>query len=229
VVVDKPAFLGVEDTRRLLDAAAARGLCIAEAAAYLWHPQFDEVRKIFAGAGTAPTRIVAVFSCPPLPPDNFRCRRMSGGGALWDQGVYAVSPGRALFGEEPSEITCRVTADNGEVDMSFSVLAVYPGGRSMAGHFGFNTGYRNTLDVLGPKVSVSLDRVFSLMPDAESEIRATVEERPVSRTCPAADSFALMLRDVMDAIESGGGGRFAEAMLADAVAVDRMRRSAGVA
>lgn len=229
VVVDKPAFLSLADTRRLLDLAASRGLCLAEATVYLWHPQFDAVRRIFADACSAPTRIAALFSCPPLAEGNFRYRRDAGGGTLWDQGPYAVTPGRILFGEDPEDVICRVTSDNGEVDTSFSVLMTYPGGRSMVGHYGFNTGYRNSLEVLGPRVTVGLDRVFSLPANADAEIRAAVEDRTLAQACPAADSFALFLKAVREAIAAGDHRPFADALWRDAAVLDRMRQSAAQA
>ena len=165
VIVDKPACTSPVGTRRLLDLAQQQDRCLAEATVYGYHPQIGAARQAFVEAGSRPTRIIATFSFPPLPADNFRYKAAFDGGALWDLGPYAVTPGRLFFGEEPKEIECHVTGRGDEVETSFSVLMTYGGGCSMVGHFGFDTGYRNRLDILGPGVTVTIDRVFTTPAD----------------------------------------------------------------
>ena len=163
VIVDKPSFTSFDDVQRLTDLARAKNLCLAEATVYAWHPQIQTARDLFLRAGTQPTRLTISFSFPPFSEDNFRYQKHFGGGALWDLGPYAVSPGRLFFDDEPDEVFCRVGTkkpDTG-VDTSFSMMATYPGGRSMVGHFDFNTEYRNCINILGPGMSVEIDRFFT--------------------------------------------------------------------
>ncbi|AUX44414.1 oxidoreductase [Sorangium cellulosum] len=227
VVVDKPACLSVEASRRLVRLARQRGRCLAEATVYGYHPLYREVRRIFSEAGRSPTRLTATFSFPPLHPDNYRYRAALGGGSLLDLGPYAVTPGRLLFGSaEPASIACRVVERAGEVDASFSVLMGFPGGRSLVGHYGMTTGYQNRLDVLGPDVVVSIDRAFS--PPADLPIQLGVLERDRRRTVevPAADSFAEFFRAVFEAIERGDHDGLAGDLLADAILLEALRRAA---
>ncbi|MEI6125398.1 MAG: Gfo/Idh/MocA family oxidoreductase, partial [Pseudomonadota bacterium] len=101
VIVDKPCFIRFDDVKRLTNLARQKGLCLAEATAYAWHPQIQMVSDLFLQAGTQPTRLTVAFSFPPFAEDNFRYQKTLGGGALWDLGPYAVSPGRLFFKDQP--------------------------------------------------------------------------------------------------------------------------------
>lgn len=225
VVVDKPACTSLDDAERLLDLAQRNNLCLAESTVYGYHPQIEVARQAFAEVGSHPTKITATFSFPPLPAENFRYRAILDGGALWDLGPYAVTPGRLFFGTEP-EVVCRVTEWGDEVETAFSVLATYGDGRSTVGHFGFNTGYRNRLDILGPHVTVTIDRVFTTPPDLANKLHVNQRNRPKVITVPPADQFALFLRAVVTAIETGKHESLAEDLLTDARALHRLRQAA---
>src|SRR5262249_8155773 len=83
VVVDKPPSRALADAERLAALARRRGLVLAEAPSYAFHPLVATVRALFAEHGSAPTLVTAAFT-PPLPPGNFRYRRDLGGGAIND-------------------------------------------------------------------------------------------------------------------------------------------------
>lgn len=101
VIVDKPSFSSFDDVQRLTGLARAKNLCLAEATVYAWHPQIQVTRDLFSQIATRPTRLTVSFSFPPLPADNFRYQQHLGGGALWDLGPYAVSPGRLFLKMSP--------------------------------------------------------------------------------------------------------------------------------
>jgi len=225
VVVDKPATLACLETRGLADLAAARGRLVAEATVYPWHPQVDEVTRILAASGPA-TRLVAAFSFPRLAEDNFRLRA-GGGGVLWDLGPYAVSMGRVFFGASPEEIVAVAETRHGdEVETAFTVFMRYPGDRVAIGHFGMTTAYINRLDVLGPRAAITLERAFTTPSDRPCRVTGVHDGTPVALETDPADAFARFLADVVDAAATGRHGPFAEAMLADAAVLDRLRAAA---
>lgn len=222
LVIDKPAATELSDVRRLVELAGQKSLLLAEATVYGHHPQIALARGVFDEVGIMPTHLVAAFSFPPVPPDNFRRRAELGGGSLLDLGPYAISVGRLFFRDAPLEIISRASFD------AFSLLATYPGNRTLAGHFGMTTGYVNRLEILGPDTTVAIERAFTTTPDLVCKLR--VNHRDVHRTIevPPSDSFAIFLSDVFRAIESGGIRHFAEVMLADAQALERLRVASNV-
>lgn len=228
VVVDKPAFTSLDDTQRLLDLARQHKRCLAEATVYAYHPQIQIARQTFLDAGLQPTRLTATFSFPPLAADNFRYRKDYGGGALWDLGPYAVTPGRLFFGAEPEEISCRITGRGDEVETGFSMLATYPGGRAMVGHFGFNTGYCNRLEILGPHTTIAMERVFTTPAGQANVLHVNQHNQPQTVAVPPADSFALFFRAVVAALETGQFESLAQDLLSDASVLHRLRQASGI-
>ena len=229
VVVDKPAFLELEQAERLVELSRSRGLCLAEATVYTRHPQIDAIRELFAHAGAAPTCILATFSFPPLDGENFRYRKALGGGALYDLGPYAVSPGRIFWGGRPDEVESRVLSTGGpdDVETAFSVLMRYPGGCSLLGQFGFTTAYRNRLSFLGPDLCVDVDRVFTTPGELGNELRVWQQSGASSVVAPAADCFALFLQEVLEKIRTRDLEGLRGELLDDAFVLDWMRRSEG--
>jgi predicted dehydrogenase len=230
VVVDKPAFLWSYEAEQLLDLAEKRNCCLAEATVWAYHPQVAAMKSVFAEAGSFPTRISAAFSVPPLDPGNFRYCRSLGGGSVWDQGPYAVSIGRVFFDAVPETLDCQVLSSGGAdgVDTAFSMLATYPNGGAVAGHFGFDTAYRNHLEVFGPNTVVDADRIFTIPAEAENEIRVTAADKTTVRTAPPANPFRVFFERVFAAIATHDWRTFSDDLLADARALQRLRDAAGL-
>lgn len=226
VIVDKPAFPDAASAERAADLAAKKGLVLAEATVWADHPRVAALRTAFAQAASAPTRLSAVFSFPPLPPGNFRYAPQLGGGALYDLGPYAVSPGRVFFGTEPETVVCQVLARGPAVETAFCCLLRYPGGKSLTATFGFDTGYANRLDVLGPGLAASMDRAFTPPPGAPLALGLNSLAGARTETIPPADAFAAFFGRAFAAMATGKGEALREDLLADARVLEKMRAKA---
>lgn len=228
VIVDKPAFTSFETATRLVKLAQGSNLCLAEATVYAFHPQIQLAKDIFSKANSKPSRLTALLSFPPLNPEDFRYRKDLGGGALWDTGPYAVSVGRLFFESEPEEVFCKILSRGGkdDVDISFSVLATYPDGKSMVGHFGFTTEYINQLNLLGPDVSMTMDRIFTTTPELENEIRVRQRNETLTVKAPKADSFSIFIQRIIDAVQTGKHKELSDNLLLDASVLHRLRLAA---
>jgi predicted dehydrogenase len=216
VVVDKPAFLTLAEAEAAVTLAAKKNLTLAEATVWADHPRIKALLAAFAAAGSAPARASAVFSFPPLAPGNFRHIAALGGGALADLGAYAASPGRVLFGCQPDAVVCQILSRGPEVDTAFVCQMTYPGGRSFTGTFGFDTGYANRLDVLGPNLAASLDRVFTPPPGAALELACNTPTGCTVEIIPPADAFARFFARALASMAHGHDPALAAALIADA-------------
>lgn len=229
VIVDKPAFISLEDAKRWTDFAHSARLCLAESIVYAFHQQIDSIRDVFRSAHSLPSRVIATFSFPPMAANNFRYCRGLGGGALLDLGPYAVSVGRLFFDNEPAKKICARICARGnadDIDISFNVLAVYSHGRSMIGQFGFDTEYRNHVNIIGPSISVCVQRIFSTPPDMENEIHIQQNNKGRVIAVPASDNFLIFLTRLIEGIKAGDYEAFSRDLLADASALHRLRISA---
>lgn len=233
VVIDKPATLAEADTARLVERASAAGLLIAEATVWPWHPQVSAAQDLIAAHGRI-EHISASFSYPPLPAGNFRHVAGHGGGALWDLGPYAVTPGRVFFDSAPDAVDAHASgldahASGAALETSFSTLMRHPGGATVSGHFSVSAPYVNRLELIGPNLRLTLDRVFTTPADAVTRITGEAAGKAIAIDAPAGDTFAAFLADVMSAAGAGHSDRFARAMLADARAMARLRQATGAA
>ncbi|MEV6694606.1 Gfo/Idh/MocA family oxidoreductase [Micromonospora sp. NPDC051196] len=225
VVVDKPALPDRATAAEVVARARSAGLVVAEATCYSYHPMFAEVGP--AGLGAELTQAVAVFT-PPVPAGDFRHDRHRGGGALLDTGPYLASLGRVLWGLEPDDVHVVVgdrTPDG--LELSYGALARYPGGRTLVGQFGFTTTYRNSLQLLGPGLSVDIERPFSAPPDMAPEIRVNTRGEQAVRRVEPADSLRIFLTEVLRAVRDGSR-EFDAPLLSDARTRDRLTRAAAV-
>ncbi|MDH6709077.1 NDP-hexose-3-ketoreductase [Kitasatospora sp. MAA19] len=227
VVVDKPGLLSLAVVEEVLTVARSSGLVVAEAVCYSFHPVFEAVRSVFDELGTEGMTAAAVFT-PPVPPGDFRYDRRKGGGALMDTGPYFASLGRVLWGVEPERLSVVVgnrSADG--LDTSYSVLAGYPGGRAVTGHFGFTTLYQNCLRLAGPGFTAGIERAFSIPPDMTAELEVTFGEQHEVRRINRSDSLEIFLSWVLGAIDAGSR-EFDDPLISDARTLDRLVRAAAL-
>ena len=226
VIVDKPAFLSLDATRRLDEMARKSGLCLAEAAVFTDHPQVGEIRRIVEKSQGI-TRVLAAFSFPPLADKNFRNHPELGGGSLYDLGTYAAATDQLFFDSRPREITCRVLRCHSTtgVDTAFSVLAIHDCGGAMLGHFGFDTEYQNWVTAIGPDLALSVERIFTIPSDYENQITVSRRNERSTVTASAGSSFTLYFGRLIRAIQEGDWKMDREALLRNAAFVERMRSS----
>nr|BAJ19046.1 putative NDP-hexose 3-ketoreductase [Streptomyces sp. SANK 62799] len=227
VVVDKPALPDPHTTEEMVSLARSSSLVIAEATSYAFHPLFAAVRSVLADLDTEVTKALAVFT-PPVPGTDWRYDRAQGGGALPDTGPYAVSLGRVLWGAEPERIEAIVgdrTADG--LETSYSMLAGYPGGRTVVGEFGFTTPYQNMVRLMGKRVTIEIQRPFSAPPGMAVDLQIQAGDQTYVHSVEPADSMRLFLSEVLAAAEQGAQG-FAVPLLSDARALARLTRAAAV-
>jgi predicted dehydrogenase len=230
VVVDKPAFLGHDRATRMVELAARRDVCLAEATVFGYHPQVGTARRLLEDAGSPPTRMSAGLSFPPMDAANFRYQAALGGGAMWDVGPYLVATSRLFFGSQPVTVDCRVLARNEtNVDTAFSALGTFSEGRSLVGQFGFDTAYVNRLQLIGRSLIVELDRAFTIPTDYANTIRVTGSNGPSIVEVAAADAFRCFFDHVIARIEAHDFSPLAADLLADAQVLERYREAARAA
>jgi dTDP-3,4-didehydro-2,6-dideoxy-alpha-D-glucose 3-reductase len=228
VIIDKPSVTNVADARELVEIAERKGLCLSEANVWQYYPLTQTIKNIVDKEKRAPLTLSATFSSPSLDPGNFRYNPDMGSGILLDRGSYAVSCGRFFFGEPPKEIICRVVSfDRKEqVDISFNVMMVYPGGSVLQGFFSLEAEYRNTLSIIGSSYYLDADRIFTPPADYNGVINVRRNNQIETIPAPAGDTFALFIGDVLKAIHDGSFARFSRILLEDAQLLHDMILSA---
>ncbi len=196
VIVDKPAFLSIEEAESMTLLANEKGKALIEANVFSYHPQIAEAKNTFQQYKFDINRVYACFSFPPMDQDNFRYSKEKGGGALYDLGPYALAAGKVFFDQQPENICASINSQSDEVDHSFSVLLSYSHGRSLVGHFGFDTSYQNRIHLISQGMTIELDRVFTTPPDMSNTLFINKEGDKYQRQISAFDSFIEFFKSV---------------------------------
>lgn len=220
-IVDKPATLTAVDAAELVTLAKAKGLFLGESTVYLKHPQLTAIKEIFTNNGDVPKMATIHFTMPPFQQGNFRYVKELGGGAIMDTAPYAVSIGRYFFGSKPEKVSCAVTERQEDgLDLEYSLLMGYPNGKSMVGHFGFNTEYINQVHLMGTRTNVLCNRIFTIPDVMENELMVNHFNQVTIVKTPAGNNFELYLKEVLDILNSGCFEQVYEDLLWDAEVKD---------
>jgi dTDP-3,4-didehydro-2,6-dideoxy-alpha-D-glucose 3-reductase len=217
VIVDKPAMMTLEASRRAVEEARRSNCMLAEATVFGYHPQLGALSDFLAENGPL-THVDAQFIIPPLPIGDFRNHGEVGGGCLLDMGPYAAGVMRLLGGGSPSHMTALAGGRHPEtgVDMGFSTLARLANGGIFSGQFSFEGEYQNRLLVVARSGSVIIERVFSPPADLRMEWRRRICNVESVVAFDIADTFALFLETVVSAIADGDHERLHRDLTADA-------------
>jgi predicted dehydrogenase len=122
VLCEKPLALTEEDCGRM--GAAAREAGVKLMTAYRLHFERAnlEAAEIARSGRLGEVRLFTSTFCTPVEPGNIRARRATGGGTLWDIGIYCINAARALFRAEPVEVQASLAGRLGETEESASAL-----------------------------------------------------------------------------------------------------------
>ncbi len=216
-IVDKPATTKYEEALDLVELAKSKKLLVGESTVYLEHPQLTTIKDIFVNNDDTPKLLTVHFTMPPFKPENFRYQKLLGGGAIMDTAPYAVSVARYFFNAEPEQVFCVVNErkDDG-LDIEYSLLMQYSDGRSMIGHFGFNTEYVNQVFLLGDRTNVTINRIFTIPDTMENELIVNHLNEVNMVKAPRGNNFELYLTKILQTIETGNYIQSYNAMLSDA-------------
>ena len=135
-------------------------------------------------------------------------KNLAGGGSLPDVGIYCLNAFRYLTGEEPVEVTGRVTRPPDdprfrEVEDVASFTATFPSGIVGVGTSAYSTHTTRTLQIMGDTASLTLDNAFAYEGLAMRLSRKVGSIEAVDgRRWPAKNQFATEMDHFADAIRS---------------------------
>jgi dTDP-3,4-didehydro-2,6-dideoxy-alpha-D-glucose 3-reductase len=216
-IIDKPATISLFETEELLQIARDKQLLLSESTVYTYHPQLKALKDILAQNNSTPRLLTVHFSFPPMDKNNFRYNKELGGGAFLDTSPYAVSIGRFFFDAVPEN--CYYIENSTLVDgleISYSILLKYSNGRALIGHFGFNTEYVNRLTILGDRICIDVDKIFTIPDLVTNQIKVRVDNQTYEITTPFGNTFELYLIEIEKCIKSNTFNKFYNDMYMDA-------------
>ena len=168
VLCEKPMATSVADAQRMIDACkqAGRKLMIAYRCQYL--PEYRTLISMARNKTFGAVRLIEASNGQNNANDGqWRLNKaMAGGGSLPDVGLYCLNAARFITGEEPEEITARITQpkDDGrfrEVEDLCAFTLRFPSGVLASCNSGYSYHENRFLRLMATEATVGLDPAFS--------------------------------------------------------------------
>lgn len=196
ILCEKPLAGSVNDALHIAELGAKYNVPIFEGFMYQFHEQHKlKMRLIAHGVIGKPQLFQGWFGFPPLPPDDFRYKKVLGGGCVLDACAYLVHSARHFYGCEPRNVYAVLGYEPGyEVETHATVLLDFGDGRVANLATGFNNKYKSQQVVWGSKGLLTLERAYALPPDFQSTLTIETQEKTIDYTMPKCDHFIEEIR-----------------------------------
>ena len=146
----------------MVSLAEKKGKVLTESFMYLYHPQFQRVKK-FVEESKGIHSVICRFGIPTLDKPGFRSNLELGGGALWDVASYTVSALLPLFPNQQVEVIFSeiLTKKGLQVDSDGRALLKFSQGVTAYLEWGVGIAYKNEIDIWAEDGSFFTDKIFS--------------------------------------------------------------------
>ena len=208
VLCEKPMATSEADCRRMITACDDAGVRLM--IAYRLH--FE------------PANLEAV------KPDNIRTQAETGGGVLWDIGIYCINAARYLFRAEPTEVAGFVARDADRrfdrgVEPAMSCLLRFGDEQLATFNVSFQAAPTATYRLVGTRGDVCLDQAYEYQ--GERELVVTIDDRSRTRNFTKSDQFGPELVYFSDCVQRDAEPEpSGEEGLADVRVIEALLRSA---
>ncbi len=206
VLCEKPFALSLEEADRMIAAAAGSGCVLAEAFMYRHHPQMKALGEWVREGRIGEVALVrAVFNFTLTDAGNIRLQPETGGGALWDIGIYPVSFAQYVMGGPPVRVTAEQRRGETGVDVGFAGQMAYANGGIAQISASFRSPFYSLAEVYGSLGRLTLNRPFVLGSDGvERQLLFHPNEGPPqSIPFPDRELYSCEIEDFHDAILTG--------------------------
>jgi glucose-fructose oxidoreductase len=202
VLCEKPLAVTVAECRRMIAACSRHRVKLMTA--YRLH--FEEINlKAVDLARRGKLGDLKFFTSSfsmMVRPGDIRTKKKTGGGTLYDIGVYCINAARYLFGSEPTSVMAFSTHGGGarlrEIDESTGALLNFPGNRVAAFVTSFNAADVAAYRVVGTKGELHVDPAYEY---AEGlAYRLTIDGKTTTKQIGKRDQFAPELLYFSDCI-----------------------------
>ncbi len=191
VLCEKPMAQSELECAAMIEAASRAKIKLM--IAYRLHFEkgnLSAVQAIKNGAVGEP-RIFRSAFCQQVTPGNSRLRDDTGGGPLYDIGIYCINAARYLFRAEPEEVFAYGARSKDKrfeevLEMSAEIMK-FPGERLASFTCSFGAADRSSYEVIGTKGVLTMDPAYEMVGDLKCEL--SVGDKLKKTTYKKSDQF----------------------------------------
>jgi predicted dehydrogenase len=194
VLCEKPLAVTDEECARMIAACRANGVRLMTA--YRLHFEsisLEVLTRVRRGDIGEPRFFTSTFSMN-VRPGGIRTRRSTGGGTLYDIGIYCINAARVLFGEEPTRVFAYSIPGGRskmEVDDTTAAVLQFSGDKLATFTASFSSADVSSYLIVGTKGSIEVNPAYSYAEPLAYTI--TIGDRDQRKQGPKVDQFAAEL------------------------------------
>lgn len=203
VLCEKPMAISVKECETMIRTADHHGIKLM--VAYRLHFEEANLRAIHivqSGKIGQPRYFQSAFSLPVKDKNNIRLREETGGGTLWDIGIYCLNAARNLFQAEPIQVFAN-TAGQGvgrfeEVEEMSAVTLRFPDDRLASFICSFGAADVSEFRIVGTKGQLRVTSAYEYVEPITHYL--TIDGKEKKQTFSKRDQFAPQLLKFSDSL-----------------------------
>ncbi len=209
VLCEKPLALSYIEVQEMWDACRQNNVQFMDGVMWHHHPRTHAMLDyIHSGKLGTPRRVTSAFTfCWPEVPaldQEPRLHREMGGGSLYDLGWYTVGATLLAFGGLPEKVFATARWYN-DIDMNLSAMMWYSEDRMASFDCGFDTTFREWMEVSGSKATLVCDDFVQPSPHTQTHRFWTHpnEAAPETHNIEKTNHIVHMIEHFCESIRSG--------------------------
>jgi glucose-fructose oxidoreductase len=206
VLCEKPMAVTEEDCEAMIKAANDNGVKLM--IAYRLHLEpanLQAVEIVRSQQQIGEPRFFNSIFTQPVEEGNIRLRKTTGGGTLYDIGIYCINAARYLFQSEPTEVFAVAASQEqarfNEVEEMTSAILRFPDQRLATFTCSFGASKVSTYQVVGTKGDLRVEPAYSWHENIQHQMR--INDRIQKRTFERQDQLAAEFTYFSDCILQG--------------------------
>jgi NDP-hexose-3-ketoreductase len=207
VLVEKSAFVTLEEAENAVALARAKGLAIMENFQFQHHSQHQTVKQLLAEGAIGELRSFrASFGFPPFGGDaNIRYKKELGGGALLDTGAYTLKATSFLCGDGfDVKAAHMVYHEEYGVDWYGGAFLAHDDKKIFSEvAWGFENFYQCNYELWGSSGKITASRAYTAKADFKPSIILEQNGKSQELALEADDHFTNMLQHVNRVVAEG--------------------------
>jgi glucose-fructose oxidoreductase len=202
VLCEKPLATTDAECDRVIQACREAGVHIMTAYRLHFEPITVEVLELVRSGRIGEPRYFSAEFSMLAKPDNIRTRPETGGGTLYDLGVYCINAARMVFGAEPNQVFA-YSIDGARsgfpgVDDTTAAVLRFNGDRLATFVTSFGAANASTYRIVGTKGDIRVDPAFEYAEALEYDL--TVDDETTHKRGKKVDQFAAELLYFSDCV-----------------------------